>query len=286
MPDRDLTRVREAVGVFDDVVALETAIDALQEASFNRADLSLLAGEHVVEEKLGHIYSKVDTLEDDPTVPRAAYVARETIGAAEGTLIGAPMYIAACTAAGLVAAAGGPLAMVLTAAAVAGGGGAAVGTLLASMVAKHQAAYIENQLEHGGLVLWVRTWNPDQEARAKLILANHSAHDVHIHDLYGEPAGGQTWPLDDRKRLVPPKPITAAGFKTPEEILHSITLDRDQKIQLLRRWEYDAREKEVAEEEGMASNGPHFLNPILQALHTLGTGPDLNHSPPTKQGGI
>jgi len=286
MTDRDLTRVREAVGVFSETEALEAAIDALQQAGFNRADLSLLAGEQAVEKHLGHIYAKAEEVEDDPSVPRVAYVARESIGDAEGALIGAPMYIAACTAAGIVAAAGGPLALVLTAAAAAGGGGAMIGGYLASMVSKHHATYIEDQLEHGGLVLWVRTWNSGQEARAKEILTRNSARDVHIHDLYGEPAHKKSWPLDDRKRLAPPKRVSEAGFKTPEEILHSITLDRDQKIGLLRRWEYDAREQDVAEEEGMASVGPHFLQPIVQALHTLGTGPDLVHSPPTKQGGI
>lgn len=284
--NQDLTRVREAVGVFDNLVALESAVDALQEAGFNRADLSLLAGEQAVDEHLGHIYSKVEKLEDDPAAPRVAYVARESIGAAEGALMGAPMYIAACTAAGLVAAAGGPIALILAAAAAAGGGGAMIGAFLASMVGKHHAEYIENQLEHGGLLLWVRTWNGDQEERAKDILSKTAAHDVHIHNLYSEPATEHRWPLDDRKRLAPPTLITAAGFNTPEEILHSIRLDRDQKIQLLRRWEYDARENEVAEEEGMTGTGRHFLQPILEALHTLGVGPDLEHVPPTKQGGI
>jgi len=286
MANRDLTHVREAVAVFDTLDSLETAIDALQEAGFNRADLSLLAGESAVEEKLGHAYTKVDELEDDPNVPRVAYVARETIGVAEGTLIGGPLYVAACTAAGIVAAAGGPLAIMLAAAAAAGGGGALIGAYLASLVGKHHADHIQGQLEHGGLILWVRTWNGDQEARAQEILNRHSAHEVHVHELYGKVAHEHTWPLDDRKRLAPPRHISGTGFNSPEEILHSTTLDRDQKIQLLRRWEYDAREQDVAEEEGMSNEGPPMLQSILQALHTLGSGPDLAHAPPTKQGGI
>ncbi len=101
--------VREAVGVFDDVETLQAAIDELESSGFDRAELSLLAGEHVVEEKLGHLYEKVSELEDDPKVPRAAYVSTETIGDAEGALIGGLMYVGATAAAGAIVATGARL---------------------------------------------------------------------------------------------------------------------------------------------------------------------------------
>ena len=72
--------VREAVGVFDRPEDLQHAIDELLSSGFHRAELSLLAGEHAVEEKLGHRYMKVSALADHPTVPRAAYVSNEAIG--------------------------------------------------------------------------------------------------------------------------------------------------------------------------------------------------------------
>ena len=40
-------------------------------------------------------------------------------------------------------------------------------------------------------------------------------------------------------------------FKRPTEILQSKDLSREQKIKLLRQWEYDVREIQVAEEENM-----------------------------------
>jgi len=74
--------VREAVGVFHRAEELQAAIDDLLQSGFHRAELSLLASEHAVNRKLGHRYRKVSSLEDDPVIPRAAYVSPEAIGGA------------------------------------------------------------------------------------------------------------------------------------------------------------------------------------------------------------
>jgi len=60
--------------------------------------------------------------------------------------------------------------------------------------------------------------------------------------------------VDVEKALVDP----ALVFKTPEEVLADSELSREQKIKILRRWEYDVRELQVAEEEGM--EGPQPVN--------------------------
>ena len=108
-PATSLDAVREAVGVFDDVESLQVAIDELERSGFDRAELRLAAGEPVVEEKLDHLYKKVSELEDDPKVPRAAYVSTEAIGDAEGALIGGLMYVGATAAAGAIVATGARL---------------------------------------------------------------------------------------------------------------------------------------------------------------------------------
>jgi hypothetical protein len=48
-------------------------------SGFERAEIILLASESAVEEKLEHKYKKVSELEDDPNVPRAAYVSTESV---------------------------------------------------------------------------------------------------------------------------------------------------------------------------------------------------------------
>jgi hypothetical protein len=93
--EQEARTVREVVGVFNRSADLQDAIDELLSSGFDRAELSLLASEHAVEEKLGHRYEKVSALAEDPTVPRAAYVSTEAIGGAEGGIIGALMYVGA-----------------------------------------------------------------------------------------------------------------------------------------------------------------------------------------------
>ncbi len=78
-----------------------------------------------------------------------------------------------------------------------------------------------------------------------------------------------------------------AVFTTPQAVLDDRDLCHKEKVAILKRWEYDARELDVAEEENMGEpgEGPHELRSILRALHDLGESPDTEHSPPTKQGG-
>jgi hypothetical protein len=142
----------EAVGVFDGANSLQDAIDELLSSGFDRAEISLLASEHAVEEKLEHAYKKAAELEDDPTVPRVAYVSTESIGDAEGGLIGGLMYVGAVAAAGAVVATGGTLAGVIAVAAMTGGAGGLIGSVRIVVVGQDQgrgarAAGEENSLQ-------------------------------------------------------------------------------------------------------------------------------------------
>lgn len=76
----------------------------------------------------------------------------------------------------------------------------------------------------------------------------------------------------------------AAVFSTPAALLADERLDRDQKIEILRRWKYDASELAVAEEEGMGGGESSRVEEVVKALEALGA-PDSEHSPPTKQQG-
>ncbi|MBE7384689.1 MAG: hypothetical protein F6J95_025160 [Leptolyngbya sp. SIO1E4] len=74
-------------------------------------------------------------------------------------------------------------------------------------------------------------------------------------------------------------------FMCPDDVCNEPSLTRAQKIKILRQWEYDARELQVAEEENMGGGPADILDQILAALHRLDARVDLEHSPPTKQGG-
>ncbi len=85
--------------------------------------------------------------------------------------------------------------------------------------------------------------------------------------------------IDVKKAMLDPTMV----FKDPNEVVDSDELTRDLKIEILRRWEYDAHQLEVAEEEaGMGVRRPEILDQVIQALHTLGAERDTEHTPPTK----
>lgn len=77
-----------------------------------------------------------------------------------------------------------------------------------------------------------------------------------------------------------------AVYAQPAQVLADTALTAVQKIEILRRWEYDAREISVAEDEGMPACDTDVLAQILQALETLVGDIDTDHTPPTKQGGL
>jgi hypothetical protein len=181
--DLDVEAGHEVVGIFPRAEDLQNAIDELLSSGFDRADLSLLASETAVAEKLGRHYRETGALADDPEVPRAAYVSTEAIGDAEGALVGGLVYVGATLAAGAVVASGGTLALAIGATAVAGGAGGLIGSILARWIGDHHGHYLQDQIERGGLLLWVRTRDLDGEARAVRILNTHCGDDVHVHAL-------------------------------------------------------------------------------------------------------
>lgn len=179
----DRVTVREAVGVFHDEKSLQAAVDELLIAGFDRSHLSLLAGHHAIEEKLGHMYEKVADVEDDPGVPYQAYVGSDSRTEAKGAIVGGLAYVGVVAAVGMIVASGGTIAAVLVGAALAGGAGGGIGVALSRYIDQHHAAYLQEQLDRGGLLLWVRTEDAEHEKRATEILGRHAADDVHVHDL-------------------------------------------------------------------------------------------------------
>lgn len=74
-------------------------------------------------------------------------------------------------------------------------------------------------------------------------------------------------------------------FACPSEVVAADGITSAQKMEILRRWEYDVREEEVAQEENMSGNLPVSLSHILDAINQLGADHGDEHHSPTKQGG-
>lgn len=89
--------------------------------------------------------------------------------------------------------------------------------------------------------------------------------------------------IDVKKALLDPSMV----FNKPRDVVSCDELNRTQKIEILRRWEYDARELQVADEESMTAPRPErvTLDAVLEALRALDAPAEVDRSAPTKQGG-
>ncbi len=181
-PPETLT-AREAVGTFYDIENLQAATDELQSSGFMRQELSVLADERVIRKKLGRLYQSMEEAADDPAAPRSVFISQETMGTAEGAVIGLPLYTAATAAGGLAIATGSTILEIILAAITAGGAGAGIGTILAMLIAKNHARELQQQIDKGGLLLWVNLRSPEKEKLACKILKKYAAHDVHVHEI-------------------------------------------------------------------------------------------------------
>jgi hypothetical protein len=61
----------------------------------------------------------------------------------------------------------------------------------------------------------------------------------------------------------------AALFPSPEAVLARRDYSQSQKLQILQRWQQDAEELSVAEEEGMAGGEPSLIERVSAALARL-----------------
>jgi len=73
-------------------------------------------------------------------------------------------------------------------------------------------------------------------------------------------------------------------YNEPNQVLQDASLTREQKMEVLKCWEYDARELEVAEEENMAGGAPSLLRAVRKSIIELQGGGAAEHSAVTKQG--
>jgi hypothetical protein len=188
--------VYEAVGVFHDPAALHGAISDLSGAGVDRAEMSILAQEGILEGEPATGYRTTRQAADDPTAPRQAIYADTDVRQGRTLVTSMASVIAAFAASGAVVLTGGAALAAIAAAIGAGGGVGALGALVGKRVGDAQQNYLSEQMARGGILLWIKITDPAHEARIREILERHAA-DVHVHDipLSDEPpskTGGQS----------------------------------------------------------------------------------------------
>jgi len=178
--------VREAVGVFGDPESLQAALDDLALSGFRREEISVLAPQSRVREKLRAENPDLLTIMDHPDTPRAVFIPKEVMGEIMGSLMGVPLYLGASLGGALAIVEGAGWIYILAAIAAGGLAGMLLGGIVAWMAARWWNSHIRRQIRNGGLVLWVHIRSPDQESRAWHILSDNHARYLHVHDI---PAG-------------------------------------------------------------------------------------------------
>lgn len=178
--------MKEAVGVFRDPDALEAAIDELEVSGFDRAALSVLATDAKATDQVARFYRTIKEVEDSGRAPRGSFVSRDSRTEGEAAAVGIPLYVGGFAGAAAVAASGGALALAIAVAIGGGAIGAGFGAILAAAIARHHAEGVREQLDKGGLVLWVSVPDSDAEQRAVAILNKMGAQDVHVHQIKRE----------------------------------------------------------------------------------------------------
>jgi hypothetical protein len=77
-------------------------------------------------------------------------------------------------------------------------------------------------------------------------------------------------PVDLKRALLVP----SAVFDSPQAVLSADGLTRDQKLEILRRWEFDAHAMHAAEEEDTGGAESPLIDRIHAALKELGAAGD------------
>lgn len=173
--------VREAIGIFFDAQNLQAAVADLKRSGFSSDVISLLASEYAVKEHLGDVYREVHKGEDTESGAHTAFVAAESMGDVLHGIIGSLVLIGATVTGGAVVASIGALASALITACTGVAAVAGVGAALAAILYKSDAEYLEEQVDVGHMLLFVRTGTPEQEQQALDVLSKHAAYDAKVY---------------------------------------------------------------------------------------------------------
>lgn len=159
--DRDTLPPREVVGVYADLASFERAIAGLTAAGFDHSDLSVLSSHESIEAATAHEGKSW----------------RDVLNAVSDEV----KYAAPLVAAGVIAVSAGPIGAAIAAAIAAGVSGAAAKQMMDEVTAHPHSEAFARALEAGSIILWVVVADPSREDKARAILAETGAANIHVH---------------------------------------------------------------------------------------------------------
>jgi outer membrane lipoprotein SlyB len=175
-------QVREAVGVFSEAEQLISAIDELERAGFERSQFGILAAETTVEASLGELYHRTNAIHDPQKEPAIAFISRDSIGEIGESMRGGLYFVGMSGAAGAIVASAAIFGGAMSA--VAGGviGLGLVGLMVGAMIHQSDANELQQRVDEGHILLFVRLPLGAREKLATDILARYSSTDVKVYD--------------------------------------------------------------------------------------------------------
>lgn len=180
---------RELVAAFDSAEAVEKAVSELTSAGWDRAELSMLVQQNALDPE--HVPAAPT---EDPEAAHAAVVSDPDIRNTRTMAASMAGVVAAFVASEATIMTGGAVLAAIIGAAAAGGGAAAAVSALGWAADEKHDDFLRQQIEKGGIGLWVRVASPEQEARARDILTRNGGHGLRLHDI-GEATATGAAPL-------------------------------------------------------------------------------------------
>lgn len=174
-------KLREAVAIFNNREALDSAVSELEITAFPRHSISVLGGQRAVEKVFGRLAPRTQRIADHPKAPRSAAILPEERALGAAGLTGGFAYLGGCIVA---IAANGMSDHVLLASIAAGSlSGGLIGFAIAMAIRQVWLQETRRQINQGGLALWVHTPDPETEILACDILRRHGGTQIHIHEI-------------------------------------------------------------------------------------------------------
>ncbi len=175
--------VREVVGAFHSAEALEKAIAELASSGWDKSEMSLLGQEGVFQPGIPAHGHDMHQAADEPEVKRSPVVEDEDVRQGRTLATSLAAVIAAFAASGATILTGGGALAAAIGAAAAGGGAAAAANTIGRWISGSRSDFLRDQVDQGGILLWVKIQSGAQEEQALEILKRHGATDVHVHEI-------------------------------------------------------------------------------------------------------
>ena len=176
---------REIVGTFTNPEAVEKAVAALTSAGWDRAELSLLGPKHLLSPGNEDV-SDTHATADDPNAERAPVLAHDDVRQGRALMAGMAGTVGAFIAAGATILSGGTLLVAVIGSAALGGGAAAVVEALGKRAEDKRVKFADDQLAHGGILLWAMINETRSEAKAREIYERFGATGVEMQEFEGD----------------------------------------------------------------------------------------------------